>query len=102
MERLKKCKEINRIILAIPDTPENDFLEKICREKQYEIFRGSENDVLLRYSKASLHLREEVIVRITGDCPFIDPQLLSEGIKLFKEKTATIYQIVSLQVFLMD
>ena len=86
LERLKKCQEINRIILAIPDTSENDFLEKICRKEHYEIFRGSEKDVLLRYSIASLHISEEVIVRITGDCPLIDPQLLSEGIKLFKEK----------------
>ena len=86
IKRMKRCKKIDQLIVATSTESQDDILYEFCKSCKLNIFRGSEKDVLLRYSKASLHINEEVIVRITGDCPLIDPKLLSEGIKLFKEK----------------
>ncbi|MBU2540202.1 glycosyltransferase family protein [Patescibacteria group bacterium] len=75
INRLKFSKRINEVILAIPDTKENDALEKFAEENKIKYFRGSEEDVLSRYFKAAQKFKCDLIVRMTSDCPLIDPKI---------------------------
>jgi len=83
INRLKNAKKINEIILAIPDTRENDILEKFAKENNLKYFRGSEEDVLSRYYEAAKKFKVDVIVRITSDCPLIDPKVVDICIRRF-------------------
>ncbi|WP_461613054.1 cytidylyltransferase domain-containing protein [Clostridium sp. Marseille-QA1073] len=78
--RLKKSKYIDEIILATSikevDTPLVEYVKSLG----VEVFRGSENNVLERYKLASDKYGGEVIVRVTGDCPLIDPIIVDNVI----------------------
>ena len=76
IDRLKKTEKINEIILAIPDTEENDILEKFAKANKLKYFRGSEKDVLSRYYLAAQKFKIDTILRITSDCPLVDPKLV--------------------------
>lgn len=76
LDRLSFAKKIDMIILAIPNTKENDVLEKFAKENDIIYVRGSEEDVLERYYKAAEKFKVDVIVRITADCPLIDPKIV--------------------------
>ena len=83
--RLPHSKKIDKIILATSNSKENDHLAKIVEKLGFEVFRGSEDDVLDRYYEAAKPYSPEAVVRITGDCPIIDPQLVDEIIGLYQE-----------------
>ena len=76
INRLKLSKKINEIILAIPNTKENDILEKFAKDNKVKYFKGSEEDVLSRYYEAAKEFKSDIVVRITSDCPLIDPQVV--------------------------
>jgi spore coat polysaccharide biosynthesis protein SpsF len=76
INRLKFSKELDDIILATPDTTENDILEGFAKENNFHYFRGSENDVLARYYGTAKKFKIDVIVRTTSDCPLIDPEVI--------------------------
>jgi len=80
VDRLKHSKKLNDIILAIPDTEKNDVLEKFCKDNKIKCFRGSEEDVLSRYYEAAKNFKCDVVVRITSDCPLIDPEVVDQVI----------------------
>ena len=84
--RLARSKKIDKIILATSESEDNDSLEEEVKKLGFEVFRGSENDVLGRFYQAARKHAPEVVVRITGDCPLIDPMLVDEVIKLYQEK----------------
>ena len=81
INRLKFSKKLNDIILAIPDTKENDILEKFAKNNKVKYFKGSEEDVLSRYYETAKNFKVDVIVRITSDCPLIDPEIVDLVIK---------------------
>lgn len=76
IERLKSCRNISQIILAIPDTKENDILEKFASDNNVLFYRGSENDVLERMYLAAKESNCDVIVEVTADKPLIDPEVV--------------------------
>jgi len=76
VNRLKHSKKLDDIILAIPDTKKNDILEKFAKDSKVKYFRGSEEDVLSRYYETAKKFKCDVIVRITSDCPLIDPKIV--------------------------
>lgn len=87
IERLRQCKKVDYIILAIPNTNQNDVLEEYAKKLGYDYYRGSENDVLSRYYQTANHFDVTDIVRVTGDCPLIDPILVDLMIEHYlKEK----------------
>lgn len=63
-------------ILAIPDSPENDPLEALARRRKWDVFRGSEEDVLGRFAGAVERFGPKVVVRVTGDNPFLAPEAM--------------------------
>ena len=78
IERLKLSKEINDIIVAIPNTRSNDSLELFLKKNNINVFRGSEKNVLKRFLECSRKNNINNIVRITSDCPLIDPKILDK------------------------
>jgi glutamate-1-semialdehyde 2,1-aminomutase len=83
LARLKKSKLVDQIILATSEDPRNDPLAKYVRDLEYTVFRGSEDDVLDRYYRAAKEAKADLVVRITGDCPLIDPVIVDEVIAKF-------------------
>tara|TARA_B100001250_G_scaffold414603_1_gene454451 strand:+ start:11501 stop:13543 length:2043 start_codon:yes stop_codon:yes gene_type:complete len=83
--RLAKSKKINKIIVAIPKSKENDSFYKEVKNLGFEVFRGSENNVLKRFYLAVKSQKPEIVLRITGDCPLIDGNLVDEVIKKYEK-----------------
>jgi len=89
LERVSKSEKIDEIIVAIPDTENDDILSEHINELGYKCFRGDEKDVLSRYYNAYCKFkggdsRFDSIVRITGDCPFVEPKLIDKLINKYK------------------
>ena len=81
IERLKFCKLINQTILAIPNTEENDVLEKFALRNSVRYYRGSEYKVLERFYLSAKENRCDVIVRMPADDPLMDPEIIDLTIK---------------------
>jgi glutamate-1-semialdehyde 2,1-aminomutase len=75
LERLGKAKLIDRIVLATSTGAQNDAMAEHVQGLGYRVYRGSENDVLDRYFQAALVSKADIVVRVTGDCPLIDPEV---------------------------
>ena len=86
LERLAKSKRIDQIILATSTAPGNKPLVDHVRGLGYMVFQGSENNVLERYYQAAKEAQADVVVRITGDCPLIDPKLVDKILAAYEEK----------------
>lgn len=82
LDRLNKSKNVDKIIVATTDNSVDDIIEKLSTEWGYEVFRGSENDVLDRFYNAVKNLNPEWVVRVTSDCPLIDPLLVDKVIEV--------------------
>lgn len=76
LERLALATRVDEIVLAIPDSPANDALAEFAAAQGIPHQRGSEDDVLDRYYRAAERAAADVVVRITGDCPMVDPALV--------------------------
>ncbi len=72
-DRLYECRSIDEIVFATSKEASDDPIEQFCRGLNVSCFRGSLDDVLDRYYKAAQQYHADIIVRITGDCPVIDP-----------------------------
>ena len=84
IDRLKRSRHIDKIVLAIPKNKKNDSIRKKIKNK-VPIFSGNENDVLDRYYKAAKKFKAEIIVRICGDCPLIDPNIIDRIISCYND-----------------
>ncbi len=80
VERLSRADSIDEVVLAIPDTAANNELAVLADELRIGCFRGDEDDVLLRYSEAASAAKAKVVVRITGDCPLVAPEVVDRVI----------------------
>ena len=85
LKRLSKSKELNEIIVATSEHPQNDKLQSFVESLGHKCTRGKENDVLDRYYEAAKETNANIIVRITADCPLVDPVLVDKCIKSFKK-----------------
>ena len=85
-KRLSKSKKIDKIILATADNKDNDPLASYIIKEGYDVFRGQENDVLSRFYEAALQFGASSIVRITGDCPLIDSEIVDQVISLYNNE----------------
>jgi len=87
INRLKDYSFFNSIILATTDDGSDDQIANLGRYHNLSVFRGSENDVLKRYIDATKYDNSSLIVRLTADCPFVDPKIIIKAIrKLENEK----------------
>lgn len=83
VSRIKLAKTVDEVVVATSISKSDDAIEKLCREKEWAWFRGNEQDVLDRVYKASLYYRADAVVRITGDCPLIDPEVIDAVVGRF-------------------
>lgn len=84
LQRLAKAKRIDQIILATSNDPRNNPLADHVRRLGYDVVQGSENDVLDRYYQTAKSYQPDTVVRITGDCPLIDPELVDQIITAYE------------------
>jgi glutamate-1-semialdehyde 2,1-aminomutase len=84
LARLAAANEINEIVLATSVDPRNQILINHVKSLGYKYVRGDENDVLNRYLMAAREFDADIVVRITGDCPLVDPSLVDAAILEFK------------------
>tara|TARA_B110000008_G_scaffold21182_1_gene19505 strand:- start:1313 stop:2047 length:735 start_codon:yes stop_codon:yes gene_type:complete len=73
IERVKRCKNIDEIVLAIPDTVDNDPLVKLSKDYAISLFRGSENDLIDRYYQAAKYFKASIVGRLPADNPVPEP-----------------------------
>lgn len=83
IERLSKVRLSSQLIVATTSLDKDDPIALLCEKMGVAVFRGSEKDVLSRYYEAATEVGAEVIVRVTADCPLIDPKLVDEVIERF-------------------
>jgi len=84
LNRLSLCKEIDKIIVATTISPDDDIIVNLCKGWNQEVKRGSVDDVLDRYFQSLKSLQPQWVVRVTSDCPLIDPNLVDAVIKMAK------------------
>jgi spore coat polysaccharide biosynthesis protein SpsF len=83
VNRLARSKMLNEIVIATSINPEDEKIVDLCKERGWNCFRGDEDDVLDRFYQTALIHRADVIVRITADCPLIDPEVVDQVINEF-------------------
>ncbi|MBT6349044.1 MAG: aminotransferase class III-fold pyridoxal phosphate-dependent enzyme [Proteobacteria bacterium] len=88
LQRLAKAKRLDQIVVATSTTPENQPIVDLARKQGYSVFQGSETDVLGRYLGAALDAKADVVVRITADCPLIDPDIVDAVVEAFFDHEA--------------
>lgn len=84
--RLKKTKITKKIFLCTTKKKIDNKFKKICLKHKINLFRGDENNVLKRFIDCADQNSVEIIVRITGDCPLIDPKIIDKCVELHLKK----------------
>jgi len=82
IKRLKLVNTPNKLIIATTTSKKDDPIVEFAKNHNIDYYRGSEDDVLDRYYQTALKFDGEIIVRITADCPLMDPELVDMGIEL--------------------
>jgi spore coat polysaccharide biosynthesis protein SpsF len=83
VERTQRAQNLAEVIVATTTDPSDDAVQALCQERGYPVYRGSAFDVLDRYYRAARQHGADIVVRITADCPLIDPGLIDEAVATF-------------------
>lgn len=83
LARVRRAQLLDQVVLATTNDPSDDPIVAFCAEQACPCFRGELYDVLDRYYQAALHFGAETVVRITADCPMIDPQEIERVVEAF-------------------
>jgi len=83
VNRLRRSKMLDEIVIATTNLPADDQIVSLCKERGWKYSRGDENDVLDRYYQAARSCNADTIVRVTSDCPMIDPEVVDRVIRVF-------------------
>ncbi|QIB27498.1 cytidylyltransferase domain-containing protein [Caloranaerobacter azorensis] len=92
VERVKRSKEVDEIVIATTTLEKDNVIVKEAEKCGVKYFRGSEDDVLGRYYYTAKDNNADIVVRITSDCPLIDPIIIDSIVKFYKEND---YDIVT-------
>ncbi|GGJ64228.1 spore coat polysaccharide biosynthesis protein SpsF [Anoxybacillus voinovskiensis] len=85
LERIQRCKMINHIVVATSTHESDDPLVQVCLQHGIDVYRGSLKDVLERFYFVYEKYRPEHIVRLTADCPLIDPTVIDKVVQFHLE-----------------
>lgn len=83
INRLRSSRLIDEIVIATTADKKDDRIEKFCQENSVEFYRGKESDVLDRYYQAAKIYKADPVIRITSDCPLVDPQVTDKAISTY-------------------
>jgi spore coat polysaccharide biosynthesis protein SpsF len=83
INRLRRSKLLDEVIIATTNLPADDKIVSLCKDRGWAYSRGDEYDVLDRYYQAAQAFTADVIVRITSDCPMIDPEIVDRVIRTY-------------------
>jgi len=89
LERLRGCSLVDELVLAVTTNRDDDPLVELARRLDVRWYRGSEHDVLSRYVGAAREARAELVVRVTSDCPLIDPRETDAVVEALDERATT-------------
>ena len=83
LNRTRRASTLDTTVVATTKQSDDDAIVRLCQKEGWPFFRGSEDDVLDRYYQAALAFKADVIVRITSDCPLIEPELINRVVNEF-------------------
>lgn len=89
VERARKAKLVNAVVVATTVDASDDALAVLCEARGYPCVRGRAADVLYRYMQAAEMYQADIVVRITGDCPLIDPEVIDTTIQALLDSDPT-------------
>ncbi len=81
VDRVRLASLVDEVVVATTQDASDDRIEELCSNLSIACYRGSTQDVLDRFYQAAICYQAEVVVRITGDCPLVDPRLIDETIR---------------------
>ena len=84
MERIKKAREPNGIVIATTNLPEDDIIIELCKKNNWSYFRGDTLDLLDRHYQCAKFFSADVVAKIPSDTPFNDPQLIDLVFKTYE------------------
>jgi len=82
VKRTRRATLLDEVVVATTTQPADDVIVRECEQLGVAYFRGDEADVLDRYYRAAQRFAADAVVRITSDCPLIDPELIDEHVRL--------------------
>ena len=85
IDRTMESKLIDKLSVATTTDVTDDSIDDFCKTNKVHVYRGSEDDVLDRFYNLARLQKADDIVRITGDCPFVDPEIIDEVITVYKD-----------------
>lgn len=88
LRRVSLSEKINQIVIATSTSSNDDQIVEFCRNEGFEVFRGSEENVLSRYYDCATKYGATAVVRLTADCPLIDPVVIDDVLTLFENSGA--------------
>jgi len=88
LSRLERAESVTQIIVATTDEPADDPLAGSAEAQRHQVVRGSTHDVLARFLKATELATSDTLLRVTGDCPFLDPSIVDTAVKTLVETGA--------------
>jgi len=94
LERLRFARSLDGVVVATTTDTRDDAIVETCSRAHTAVFRGSENDVLDRYYQAASSVQAGTVVRITSDCPLIDPNLVDSMVGFFN-RHGGLYDLVT-------
>lgn len=81
--RVRKAQNLEKLVVATTENTTDDPVVALCESIGVSVFRGDEDDVLLRFRQTAEHYGAKTVVRLTADCPMLDPQVLDQIIEGF-------------------
>jgi spore coat polysaccharide biosynthesis protein SpsF len=84
VERTRRATTLDAVVVATTAQPADESIVQLCTERGYPCVRGSEDDVLDRYYRAAQQYHADVVVRITADCPLIEPAIIDHVVQTFR------------------
>jgi len=86
IRRVEQCPLIDKIVVATSSSPADDAIEMEATTHGALVYRGSEEDVLDRYYGAAIQSTADIVVRVTSDCPLLDPVILCQMVDMFRAR----------------
>lgn len=84
IDRCKAIQSVDHVMVATTTDISDDAIVKLASRMNIDVYRGSETNVLSRYYEAAQSTQSDVIVRVTSDCPLLDPQISNKVVQAFK------------------